>query len=105
MCNGTQNVPHGPDIARGGSVPVNGTGAGVTRANRIEQVAAQRRIHKPLARQKMGDYIRIRLVRGFRSSQLDPNVIMANESENLTRQAADFGSLGRVARERGEEAL
>ena len=107
-------MSHEPGIASHGSVSPQGVEAAISRGNWFGLVAARRKIDKAPVSTRLGpfeghlpprDYIRILpIVRGFSPSVCEQEVIMRDEIESLMGQAASLGSLGRVARQHGEEA-
>lgn len=96
---------HDPGIASHGAVSAHRVEAAVSRGNWLGRAAA-RRIDELPAHSATRDYIRILpIVRGFRPSLFEQEVIMMDEIESLMSQAASLGSLGAVARQKSEEVV
>src|SRR5437867_888267 len=92
-----------PVIATHESVSTHGVEAVVSRGNWFGGTAA-RRIDELSAYPARRAYIRILpILRGFKPSRFEREVIMTDQFESLMNQAASLGSLGAVARQQGDE--
>src|SRR5437762_1499133 len=103
MCNRTKDMRQKPAIATQESVSAHGVEAVLSHSNWFGRTAARRIDERPAYPARRA-YIRILpILRGFRPSRFEREVIMTDQIESLMKQAASLGSLGAVARQKGDE--